>query len=294
MNLSANRIMLPLLDDRLQLEFRAQDKLLLLHFNDNKTRNAMGLETAAALAALSSALFNTQSTHPASTLLKSAQYEVLLLKSGISGVFLSGGDLKAISEFSTQQGEVFTQNMRTFTEFLRSGKLITIAQLAGIAAGGGCEIALACDLRIATSGAARLDLVQARWGVPAGWGMMSDLRRHGVYASERRRSLAVVSQESWNSESLEKLGLLDARFDHEPNPQDASDRWLNDFLSRLNLCPAALKQALMCERPLVPLAELEEFDQKLFRQFWLGEIHKARVADFLHARKTLKKGNDTP
>ncbi|MBM3381179.1 MAG: enoyl-CoA hydratase/isomerase family protein [Betaproteobacteria bacterium] len=294
MNAASVDKILPLLGERLQLEFKPSLRKIILHFHEFKTRNAMSADTALELAALSDAFSTHNSAHPASALLQSQQYSVLVLKSHVPGVFLSGGDLKAISTFDTQQGEIFIQHMRAFTHFLRTSSLVSIALLDGLAAGGGSEVALACDLRVATSSAAQLDLAQTRWGVPAGWGMMTDLRRHGVYSSERRRAMALIAQERWNIDRLEQLGLLDARFDHAPQPERAFERWLEDFLARLGQCPVPLREALMLERPLLPDAELEEFDKKLFSQFWLSEVHRSRVADFIQARELSKKDVDTP
>jgi enoyl-CoA hydratase/carnithine racemase len=294
MNAFAPNTMVPLLGERLYLELRPQQRCLVLHFNNEKTRNAVDPDLAKALALLCNALQNLNSAHPAAALIHAHIYSVLVLKSHTPGVFLSGGDLKAIISFDAQQGELFTSQMRSFTEFLRSGSLISIALLNGVAAGGGSEIALACDLRIATHSSARLDLAQTRWGVPAGWGMMTDLRRHGVFSSERRRGLAVATQESWDSTCLQNLGLLDACFDQCALPDEAFETWLKEWLGRLQQCPLELSKALVHERPRLPTEDLDEFDKKLFSQYWLGEVHRTRVADFIRSRRNSKEDSGAP
>ena len=44
-----------------------------------------------------------------------------------------------------------------------------IAAINGYALGGGCEIALACDIRIA-SGNAKIGQTEVKIGIPPGWG----------------------------------------------------------------------------------------------------------------------------
>lgn len=67
--------------------------------------------------------------------------------------FVAGADIKEMSEFNAAQARAF--GMRASVPFfkLQNMRQVTIAAVNGFALGGGCEIAMACDIRIASENA---------------------------------------------------------------------------------------------------------------------------------------------
>jgi enoyl-CoA hydratase len=101
--------------------------------------------------------------------------------------FCAGADLALMrSCFSTAGGpdamlKVVTGMQRLFQR-LESGPLVTLAEIGGAALGGGMELALACDLRVAST-EARLGLPETSLGLLPGAGGTQRLARlcgHGV------------------------------------------------------------------------------------------------------------------
>ena len=80
----------------------------------------------------------------------------LVLRSATPGMFVSGTDVAALRE-RTVETTLGRLNPRTFAR-LEQHPWPTIAVVDGWALGGGCELALACDIRITTP--------SARWGLP--------------------------------------------------------------------------------------------------------------------------------
>ncbi|HEY7475472.1 MAG TPA: enoyl-CoA hydratase [Vicinamibacterales bacterium] len=75
------------------------------------------------------------------------------------GVFCTGTDIRQFSSFATgQDGLAYERRVEACLSRLEAVAVPTIAQVEGIAAGAGCAIALACDLRVCTPA--------ARFGVP--------------------------------------------------------------------------------------------------------------------------------
>jgi enoyl-CoA hydratase len=73
--------------------------------------------------------------------------------------FVAGTDIRQFTEFaSAADGLAYERRMEQVIDRLERVAVPTIAQVHGIAAGGGCVIALACDLRVCTHA--------ARFGVP--------------------------------------------------------------------------------------------------------------------------------
>src|SRR5690349_5163279 len=75
------------------------------------------------------------------------------------GVFCTGTDISQFESFrSRQDGIEYERRLEACVSRLELVDAVTIAQVDGIAAGGGCAIALACDMRVCTPA--------ARFGVP--------------------------------------------------------------------------------------------------------------------------------
>ena len=75
------------------------------------------------------------------------------------GVFCTGTDIRQFATFTTgQDGLEYERRVEACLTRLEGVAVPTIAQVEGIAAGAGCAIAIACDLRVCTAA--------ARFGVP--------------------------------------------------------------------------------------------------------------------------------
>ncbi|XP_032970085.1 enoyl-CoA hydratase domain-containing protein 2, mitochondrial isoform X8 [Rhinolophus ferrumequinum] len=76
------------------------------------------------------------------------QVRVLIFRSGVKGVFCAGADLKEREQMSEVEVGVFVQRLRGLMNEI-AFPTPTIAAMDGFALGGGLELALACDLRVA-------------------------------------------------------------------------------------------------------------------------------------------------
>jgi enoyl-CoA hydratase len=83
---------------------------------------------------------------------------VLILR-GAGKAFVSGTDIGQFTGFSTRDDVIgYEERLDAVIDRIEQVKAATIAQIDGVATGGGCVIALACDLRVCTP--------DARFGVP--------------------------------------------------------------------------------------------------------------------------------
>lgn len=86
-----------------------------------------------------------------------ANVRVLIIR-GTPGAFAAGTDIAQFRGFSGDDGVGYEQRLDAFIDRLESLPLITVAEIDGVAAGGGCAIALACDVRVCSD--------RATFGVP--------------------------------------------------------------------------------------------------------------------------------
>ena len=155
--------------------------------------NAISTELARALAAT----FEPLATRP-------DLRAVVLTGAGDKG-FCAGADLRERSGFDDHDWFVQREVFRRAFGAVRRCPLPTVAAVFGFALGGGCELALACDLVVAADDAT-LGLPEVRLGlVPAGGGTQLLARRVGRSAA---KDLVLTGRRVGAAEAR-RLGLVD-------------------------------------------------------------------------------------
>lgn len=96
--------------------------------------------------------------------------KLLIITGNGDKAFCSGGDLSSFHSLHTEE-EAFSMlsKMGNVLKKLFLFKKPTIALLNGVAVGGGCELATACDIRIAKKNI-KFGFVQGKLGITTGWG----------------------------------------------------------------------------------------------------------------------------
>ena len=100
-----------------------------------------------------------------------ASARVLILTGAGDRAFCAGADIKEMAALRAA-GEMFEPVMPALYETLLQTSKPTVAALNGDAVGGGLEIALACDVRIASRNC-RLGLPEALWGMVPRFGVLA-------------------------------------------------------------------------------------------------------------------------
>ncbi len=90
--------------------------------------------------------------------------------------FAAGADIKYMSGLSVGEAKEWAGLGHEVGRLLETGRKATIAAVNGFALGGGCELALACDIRYASS-TAKLGQPEVNLGIFPGWGGTQRLAR---------------------------------------------------------------------------------------------------------------------
>ncbi|CAL1539038.1 unnamed protein product [Lymnaea stagnalis] len=101
---------------------------------------------------------------------------VTVVRSEVPGVFCAGADLKERLQMTNQEVGLFVAKLRHFVSELHNLPMPTIAAIDGAALGGGLEMALGCDMRVAAS-SAKIGLVETSLAIIPGAGGTQRLPR---------------------------------------------------------------------------------------------------------------------
>uniref|UniRef100_A0AC11DMX5 Uncharacterized protein n=1 Tax=Ovis aries TaxID=9940 RepID=A0AC11DMX5_SHEEP len=121
-------------------------------------------------------VFVSQLLEALAQLREDRQVRVLIFRSGVKGVFCAGADLKEREQMSEAEVGLFVQRLRGLMTEIAAFPAPTIVAMDGFALGGGLELALACDLRVAAS-LAVMGLIEATRGLLPGAGGTQRLPR---------------------------------------------------------------------------------------------------------------------
>ena len=101
---------------------------------------------------------------------------VVVLTGGGEKAFVAGADIKYMSGLDVAQAKEWGALGHEAGRLLETMPKPTLAAINGFALGGGCELALACDVRYASSGA-KLGQPEVNLGIIPGWGGTQRLAR---------------------------------------------------------------------------------------------------------------------
>jgi enoyl-CoA hydratase/3-hydroxyacyl-CoA dehydrogenase len=179
------------------------------------------------------------------------EIRVLVIASANTAIFSAGADLKAFSEFDEGGVETLVTDAHAVFRALETGNTLTIAAVGGAALGGGCELALACDLRVASESAS-FGLPEITLGIVPGFGGTQRLRR--IVGQSKALALMATGDSIGAWEALE-CGLADeVVVDHEL------------FDAALRLAERLAGQAPLAVRQLKRLADDSALDADLERE----------------------------
>jgi enoyl-CoA hydratase/carnithine racemase len=114
--------------------------------------------------------------HAAMDFAETATAKVLLVTSAITGFFAAGADIKHMSAVDAASFREYGNTLRAGLERLSALPMVSVAAIDGLALGGGLELAMACTMRVAATGA-RLGLPEVKLGLIPGAGGTQRLPR---------------------------------------------------------------------------------------------------------------------
>jgi 3-hydroxyacyl-CoA dehydrogenase/enoyl-CoA hydratase/3-hydroxybutyryl-CoA epimerase len=139
---------------------------------------------------------------------KDASLRGLILASAKKSIFVAGADLNTLLEAAkTGQMRGFIERGQQVFNRLADLKIPTVAAIHGASAGGGYEVALACDYRVASDDpATRIGLPETSLGLLPAWGGCTRLPR---LIGAKKAAEVILKGKLYSAREALKLGLVD-------------------------------------------------------------------------------------
>ncbi len=205
------------------------------------------------------------------------EVRVIVLTGAGDRAFVAGADIGEFAERGPIEQRAAMEGRRVFTAVASFPKPV-VASINGYALGGGCELAMACDVRIAARGA-RLGQPEVNLALlPGGGGTQRLPRLVGLGRAMR----LILTGELIPAEEAERIGLVDEVVDDDALADRT--RELADSIARHS--PVALKLIKQAVRAAaeMPLAAGLDLERELFITAFSSEDRVEGVSAFLEKR----------
>src|SRR5437870_2739345 len=163
----------------------------------------------------------------------------LIITSAKKSIFIAGADLKTLlKQAQTDELRAFIAEGQRILNRIAALKIPTVAAIHGACAGGGYEITLTCDYRVASDDpATRIGLPETTLGLIPAWGGCTRLPR--LIGAERAAEV-ILKGKLYSAQEALKLGLVD------------------EVVSREQLLETARRKLKAGKRPLPEVSRLKK------------------------------------
>lgn len=176
-----------------------KNKTLVITINRERSMNSLSTDTVKELQKVFDAYENNE------------DIRCVILTGAGGKAFVAGADIAELAELDEKTGRIFSERglklMRTIQDF----PWPVIAAVNGFALGGGCELALACDFRLAAT-TAKLGQPEVNLGVITGFGGSQRLPR---IVGRGKATQLILTGEMITAQEAHRIGLVDEVYSPE-------------------------------------------------------------------------------
>ncbi len=218
------------------------------------------------------------------TVAADANLRAIILTGAGDRAFCAGTDISELTELDSEHAREVSARGQTLCNLIENCGVPVIAAVNGIAAGGGCELALACHIRIA-SGNAQFSLPETKLGVIPAYG---GTQRLGREIGQGRALEMMLTGKGIGAEEAWRFGLVN----HIAAGAELLERAETLALEIAALAPLAIRACLeaVVQGAELPLEEGLALETKLFAGLFATDDVREGTGAFLEKRKPVFKG----
>jgi enoyl-CoA hydratase len=204
-----------------------------------------------------------------------ADAAVVVIRGGGDRAFISGGDLKELAKIRAHDDAVaMALRMRRLCDRIATFPAPVIAALNGHALGGGAEVAVAADIRVAADDVT-IGFNQSRLAIMPAWGGAERLA--GLVGRSQALLLATTGERIDAAEGL-RIGLIDRVY-----PRESFESSWRSLAGRIAASPSRSIKSVIAAAAPHHHPGLEETAAATFADLWVADAHWA-AADGLTAK----------
>ena len=207
---------------------------------------------------------------------------VLVIASANPMLFCAGADIKTFTTLDAQSGAALLEDAHGLLRRMERSSTLTIAAVNAVAYGGGCELAMACDVRIAAQSAS-FGQPEINLGIIPGFGGTQRLPR--LVGTARALELNLTGEPISAAEAYE-IGLVNRVVpDHELH--DVAMAWARKLAGQAPLAVRAIKRTTAGDNDL---DEGIEAEKRAFAEVFATADAREGIGAFLAKRQAAWKG----
>ncbi|NPV93238.1 MAG: hypothetical protein HPY50_20950 [Firmicutes bacterium] len=203
----------------------------------------------------------------------------VLIVTGAGSAFCAGGDIDGMISLGSLEARDWALFVKSAFDMVASLEIPVIAAINGPAIGGGCELSLACDIRIASE-KARFGQPEIMLGIIPGAGGTQRLAR--VIGPSKAKEVIMTGRTIRPDEAL-RIGLIDKVVKHELLDGEVTD--LAGTIAKQSLPAIRLAKELINTASDVPLEAGLQDEIKGFALTFGSKEQKEAMDNFLNRKK---------
>lgn len=244
--------------------------------NSREGISILTISSPATLNALNSKLLEELDTFVSNIDLASTR---VLIITGEGKAFVAGADISEMSNLNEEEGYAFGRKGAMVFKKIEDLEIPVIAAINGFALGGGCELAMACDIRIA-SAKASFGQPEVNLGIIPGFSgtyRLSKLVGQGIAKELIYTGVRIFADDALNIKLVNKVVA----------PEELMDTAIQMAENILTSAPIAVKYAKKCINENYDLTadEAIELENKYFAKCFASADQKEGMNAFLNKRK---------
>ena len=203
----------------------------------------------------------------------------LILTGAGTKSFVAGADIGEMSSLTKAEGEAFGKKGNDVFRKLETFPIPVIAAINGFALGGGCEIAMSCDIRICSDNAV-FGQPEVGLGITPGFGGTQRLAR---LVGPGMAKQMIYTARNIKADEAYRIGLVNAVYTQEellPAAEKMAAGIAKNAPIAVRNCKKAINEGLA-----LPMDKAVEVEEKLFGDCFETEDQKYGMAFFLDKNK---------
>ena len=204
---------------------------------------------------------------------------VIIITGSREKAFVAGADIKAMQQMNAEDALEFGKTGQEMTLVIENSPKPVIAAVNGFALGGGCEISLACHIRVASENAI-FGQPEVLLGLIPGWGGTQRLPK--IVGTGISNELIITGNQI-SAQEAHRIGLVN----HVVTQTELMDTCKEIGKKILNNGPNAIAKSLNCihESFDKSIEDGLEFEVKAFANLFSTEETKEGLSAFVEKRK---------